>query len=452
MFSYKRILFTSIALAATLCLPISAENILNIEGGEATSVGIYVKELSSGKVLVDHNSELALTPASVTKALTSATALSVLGSDFHFTTTVGYSGTRSGSHCNGNLVINASGDPTIGSKQFKSTASFTDSIITSLKQLGITSFSGTVVIRESMLDQGPVPQWEIEDVAWPYGAGLHAFNYAGNTVFVNPNTGKSRPESNLRVTLLPASEKDGNDMLRGVNSQNLTVWGTPNSRKNRNWSLETTIPDPAEVYAELLISRLKNAGISISTKKAKVNNDNIELVYRHISPCLDDICRDLMKRSDNLFAEGMLRAIAPGKSRSDCIKAEKEFWSDKRLASRFIMLSDGSGLTRSNRISPRFLGDMLEWMIKSPAASSYINYFPVAGVDGTLKSLLDKTRLKGRLAMKTGSMASVQAYAGYKLDATGHPTHIVVIMVNGFFCGRASLRKQIESFLLKTFP
>lgn len=452
MFSSKRIFITSIALTLSLCGTLSAENILNIEGGDATSVGIYVKDLSSGKVLVDHNSELALTPASVTKALTSATALSVLGSDFHFTTTVGYSGTRSGSHCNGNLVINASGDPTIGSKQFKSTASFTDSIISSLKQLGITSFSGTVVIRESMLDQGPVPQWEIEDVAWPYGAGLHAFNYAGNTVFVNPNTGKSRPESNLRVTLLPASEKDGNDMLRGVNSQNLTVWGTPNSRKNRNWSLETTIPDPAEVYAELLISRLKNAGISISTKKAKVNNDNIELVYRHISPCLDEICRDLMKRSDNLFAEGMLRAIAPGKSRSDCIKAEKEFWSDKGLASRFVMLSDGSGLTRSNRISPRFLGDMLEWMIKSPAASSYINYFPVAGVDGTLKSLLEKTRLKGRLAMKTGSMASVQAYAGYKLDATGHPTHIVVIMVNGFFCGRASLRKQIESFLLKTFP
>ena len=452
MFDNTRILTIVAAFAVAFSQAVSAENILNIEGGEASSVGIYVKDLASGKVIVDHNSTLALTPASVTKALTSATALSMLGPDFRFTTTIGYSGSRSGSHCNGNLVINASGDPTIGSKQFKSTASFTDSIISALKRIGITSFSGTVVIREAMLDQGPVPQWEIEDVAWPYGAGLHAFNYAGNTVFVNPNTGKSRPESNLHVTLLPASEKDGNDMLRGVNSQNLTVWGTPNSRKTKNWSMETTIPDPAEVYAELLISRLRNAGISISTKKAKVNNDDIEIVYSHMSPKLDDICRNLMKRSDNLFAEGMLRAIAPGKSRADCIKAEKEFWSDKGLNSRFIMLSDGSGLTRSNRISPRYLGDMLEWMIKSPEASSYINFFPVAGVDGTLKSLLDKTRLKGRLAMKTGSMASVQTYAGYKLDASGHPTHIVVIMVNGFFCGRAALRKQIESFLLKTFP
>ena len=94
---------------------------------------------------------------------------------------------------------------------------------------------------------------------------------------------------------------------------------------------------------------------------------------------------------------------------------------------------------------------MLEWWTKSPAASDYINFFPLAGIDGTLKSLLAKTRLKGRLAMKTGSMASVQAYAGYKVDAGGHPTHVVVIMVNGFFCSRSSLRKQTEAFLLDTF-
>lgn len=48
-------------------------------------------------------------------------------------------------------------------------------------------------------------------------------------------------------------------------------------------------------------------------------------------------------------------------------------------------------------------------------------------------------------------MASVQAYAGYKVDAGGHPTHVVVIMVNGFFCSRSSLRKQTEAFLLDTF-
>ncbi len=446
-----RFITLAVAVAISSAHLASAENILNIEGEEATSVGIYVKELNTGKVVIDHNSRMALTPASVTKALTSATALATLGADFTFTTTVGYSGRCYGNRCDGNLVINASGDPTIGSKQFESTAGFTDSIISSLKQMGITSFSGTVVIRESMPDQGPIPQWEIEDVAWPYGAGLYAFNYAGNTVYVNPVTGKSEPASNLRVTMLPAPENNGNDILRGVNSQNLTVWGTAKSRSNKRWNIETTIPDPAEVYANLLISKLRAAGISIKDRKANIDNSTITVVYQHKSPTLAEICHSLMKRSDNLFAEGMLRAIAPGKSRYDCIKAEKDFWSEKGLASRYVMVSDGSGLTRSNRISPQFLGDMLEWMIKSPYASTYIDFFPVAGVDGTLKSLLAKTRLKGRLAMKTGSMASVQAYAGYKLNAEGQPTHIVVIMVNGFFCGRAALNKQIETFLLRTF-
>ncbi len=451
MHYYQRLLSSAIALAIAAASLVSAQCPLKIEGADAASIGIYVKDLTSGKVLVDYNSNQALTPASVTKALTSATALSMLGADFRFTTTVGCSGDISGGRCSGNLVINASGDPTIGSKQFRRAEAFTDSVIAAVRRAGIKSFGGTVVIRENMLDQGPVPQWEIEDVAWPYGVGLHAFNYAGNTVYVNPVTGKSVPESNLKVTLLPASDKDGNDMLRGINSQNLTVWGTAKSRNMKNWRLETTIPDPAEVYAGLLIAKLNNAGISIGNKKSKADNNKIKVLYLHESPELRAICRDLMKRSDNLFAEGMLRAILPGKSRADCIKAEKEFWNNNDVSTRYVMVSDGSGLTRSNRMSARFLGNMLEWMIKSPAASDYINFFPLAGIDGTLKSLLAKTRLKGRLAMKTGSMASVQAYAGYKVDAGGHPTHVVVIMVNGFFCSRSSLRKQTEAFLLDTF-
>lgn len=439
----------AILLISSLRAP--AENFLGIDGGEATSVGVYVREIATGKVVAEHNSSLALTPASVTKAITTATALSILGPEFSFITPVGLSGEIQGRRCSGNLVIDASGDPTIGSKQFESSAGFTDSIIAALKSRGITGIAGTVVIREAMVDQGPVPQWEIEDLAWPYGAGLFAFNYAGNTVNVYPVTGKSSPASNLRVTLKPSIDDGGTDVLRGAGSQNLTVWGNAKSRKNKAWCVETTIPDPAEVYASLLISKLKSAGISVSEKKANVDNNKKATIYTHRSPQLRHVGRDLMKRSDNLFAEGVLRAIEPGKSRSECIKTEKKFWKDNGMSMDNTMVSDGSGLTRSNRVSARFLGDMLTWMIKSPNAQDYIEYFPVAGIDGTLKSFLAKSPLKGRLALKTGSMASVQAYAGYKLDAQGHPTHVVVIMVNGFFCGRTALRKQIEKFLLTTF-
>ena len=83
--------------------------------------------------------------------------------------------------------------------------------------------------------------------------------------------------------------------------------------------------------------------------------------------------------------------------------------------------------------------------------SDYIALFPKTGCDGTLKNFLSKSRLKGQLALKTGSMDGVQCYGGYKLNENGEPTHIVVIMVNNFFCKRKELRKEIERLLLQIF-
>ena len=80
---------TTLAAAALLIsctLNTWAENILGIDGEESTSVGIYIKDLTTGDVLVDHNSQLALTPASVMKAVTTASALSINGPDRCFTT------------------------------------------------------------------------------------------------------------------------------------------------------------------------------------------------------------------------------------------------------------------------------------------------------------------------------------------------------------------------------
>ena len=103
--------------AATLVIfSVGANNILDIEGGDYTSVGIYIKSLDDNKVLVNENATTALTPASVTKAVTSATALQLLGSDFCFTTPVELNGGRSAANratWEGTIVINASGDPTI---------------------------------------------------------------------------------------------------------------------------------------------------------------------------------------------------------------------------------------------------------------------------------------------------------------------------------------------------
>ncbi len=69
-----------------------------------------------------------------------------------------------------------------------------------------------------------------------------------------------------------------------------------------------------------------------------------------------------------------------------------------------------------------------------------------------MRGFLSDSYLKGSIALKTGSVSSVQAYAGYKLDAEGNPTHVIVVLVNGFFCPRRDVREATEALLERTFP
>jgi len=74
---------------------------------------------------------------------------------------------------------------------------------------------------------------------------------------------------------------------------------------------------------------------------------------------------------------------------------------------------------------------------------------PRSGKSGTLRSFLKGTPLENRIWAKTGSMNGVQSYAGYAVDAHGVPTHVVVIMVNGFKEERSKLKKKLESLLIE---
>lgn len=439
--------FCFIALVLLLANSTVSANNYEIEGGESAAIGVYIKSLDDNRVIVNENASIGLTPASVTKIVTSATCLNILGPDFRFKTKVSLSGELASKGIwNGNLIIEGSGDPSIDNPDMK-LSGFTDSIIASLKQNGISTIKGSIIIKDNMPDAGPIPQWEVEDIAWPYGAGLYGFNYAGNFVKVFPNSGRTVPQSSLEIEL---RSSDRTDLLRGINSDNLIVWGSKKNQQNPKWSVNATVPNPSAVYKTLLSKRLAGAGIKVEELKIEASTPS-KTLYIHNSPSLRDLCRDLMKRSDNLFAEGILRALQPNESRKKCLKREKDFWIENGVDANLTIINDGSGLTRANRISPIFLGNILEYMYKSNLSETFIDLFPISGIDGTLKNFLENTRLKGRLALKTGSVSNVQSYAGYRLDSEGKATHIVVIMVNGFTCPRKELKKSIENYLLNIF-
>ncbi|MDE5962193.1 MAG: D-alanyl-D-alanine carboxypeptidase, partial [Duncaniella sp.] len=164
-----------------------------------------------------------------------------------------------------------------------------------------------------------------------------------------------------------------------------------------------------------------------------------------------EIMQSLMFRSDNLMAEGMLRALTPGGTRADAIMEEQAVWSMAGISAHGINIVDGSGLSRDNRLTARFLGDVYTYMATDSFSNDYLILFPKAGFDGTMKNFLVSTPLAGRVAMKTGSMKGVQRYGGYLFDENGFPTHVMVFMANNFRCSRAALKKEIERLLLEKF-
>lgn len=442
----------ALIISLTVGLNSASAQLLGIEGEQATSVGVYIQDLTSGEALYDYNSEIAMTPASVMKSVTTATALSLLGDNFRFATTVELrGGFLADKSWQGDLVIRSSGDPTLESENFEENLGFCDSICASLRRIGVKKINGTIVVEQTLKDAGPVAQWEIEDIAWPYGAGLFGLNYMDNTCLLYPVSGKTKPYvPGLEITI---KETDGlNDLLRGVNSNKLTVYRNRKIAKYNKWAVATTMPDPSAVFVAQLKSVLRSAGIGVGQKALADSEAEIRNIYTHFSPASAEIMRSLMFRSDNLFAEGVLRMLAPEGSRKDAIEKEKALWNKRGIDSNFALIFDGSGLARGNRLQARFIADVLEYMATDESMSrTYVSFFPKAGMDGTMKSFLEKSPLKGKIALKTGSMNAVQSYAGYKLDDDGKPTHVIVVLVNGFFCKRAELKKSIENLLIETF-
>lgn len=417
---------------------------------KGAAVGIYIAPVDSdAPVTVDYNSDMRLTPASVMKAITTATALLELGTEFRWETTASVSGALVDGTLQGNVTVQCTGDPTLESRFFADNRGFCTELAAALGHYGCRSVAGQLKIDQSRFyDSGVNPSWEIEDVAWDYGAGLYGANFRDNSFLLMLPECKVQP-SVPGLNVVDRTVFGTGELLlsRGVGSDLLIAEGICRERGVRVWC---SMPDPAKVMWFEADSTLRACGIDVDGGAIEDAGPE-EVIMRHRSPRLAEVLRSLMVRSDNLMAEGVLRALAPEGTRSDAIKRMREIWKSRGIDLADTRILDGSGLARANAVSPRQIGSVLQWMARSSCSDDYVALFPKAGVDGTLRTFMAKSPHRCRFALKTGSMGGVQCYAGYRLDSTdGKPTHVVVVMVNNFTGSRAVLRKEVERMLSET--
>ncbi len=121
--------------------------------------------------------------------------------------------------------------------------------------------------------------------------------------------------------------------------------------------------------------------------------------------------------SQNLHAELALRAVARARRNVGSFEAGREemrtFLAEAGVEAGSYTLSDGSGLSRLDLVTPSAVVKLLRHMYQSPARQNFISLLPVGGLDGTLRARFADGPAAGRIHAKTGSLSHVSALSGY---------------------------------------
>lgn len=375
----------------------AVERFVKTCGIRPESVAVKIVDLKEEETVAEHNQATPLVPASIMKSVTTAALLDKCGIDYRYHTRIFIDGPLDMGILRGNLVISGAGDPSVNSSEEPYGQDIIEEITDALRLAGINKIEGKIIVDESEFAGPSRPEsWMKADFSQSYGTGFHSFNFQNNA------------------------------------------------------SGKYSVENPSSVFIKRLMAVLRSVDISVDSKE--LGEGTRTQIFDHVSPPIDEIMRSCMMRSDNLFAESMLRTYGKieggdGSTENAAVR-EYAYWVDKKMPMEGVTIIDGSGLSRSNRVTADFMTGVLSHMSED---ADYASFFPLAGQEGTLKKFLAETPLDSYIAMKTGSMKGIQCYAGYKLDDDYAPTHTVVIMMNEITGSRDMAKKAAERMLLEIF-
>lgn len=432
------------------------------------SITFYAIHLSNGKEIAALNEEKSLTPASVTKVFSTASALSVLGKDKTFKTTLEYDGTiDSNGVLNGNLYIRGGGDPTLGSPLFykENPLLFIKNWAEAIKnKSGIKEIKGSIIADVSLFENNIPGGWAWGDIGNYYGAGTHALSIYDNTYELefdtrnpqNPvlkNIYPKLPDYDLTNELETSTKQNDNSVIYGFpDSDERTIKGSIPSGK-ATFKVKGATPKPDKLVVWLLKEELKKQNVLFSSDTFILKIDlEKKIIHEHISPPLADIINQTNMKSINSYAECLLNHIAltkyPQASTSLGLDVMYQFLKDNKVKTEGLYLTDGSGLSRSNAIAAVHLVQVLQLMYNDKANfETFKKSLPVAGKSGSIANICKGTSAEGRVFAKSGYMSRVRSYAGYVTTIKGEEIAFAVI-VNNYNCSPAEMKAKIEKLFI----
>lgn len=420
--------------------------------------GVYVYSLTRRRVLYNHDGDHWFTPASNAKLFTLAAALQLLGPNFQFHTVLRSSAAPdSAGVIAGDLVIEGAGDPSLGCRPYpyrpdpEPPALPCDPMLVPrelaqrLRARGVTRITGKVIGDASYFSYDPYPPgWSFGDRVWDYGAPVSALTLNDNTRYLTITPAAAGAPAQLRFDpALPPADGEIETAIVTTDAGGKTALRIRLDPANNAPILEGTIAAdakpllealavrrPANYAAALLRAALETAGITVGgyAQARLVPSTAAAPTYELTtwdSPPLAEILQATAKVSQNLEAELMLRVL--GKLRGDPSTDELEAGRDVRrqffigagLDASDADLVDGSGLARTDLVTPAGIVRLLRYMDAQPDAAIWRGLLPIAGEDGTLDHRFRGTAAAGNLRAKTGSLSHVYSLSGYLTTRRG---------------------------------
>ncbi len=434
--------FLAIVAMALASFPVSAAlpepmaKALRETGVPEGAVSLYVREVGQTTPLIEHRSRAAMNPASTMKIVTTLVGLDVLKSDFSWKTLFLTNASKRGDVLNGALIIKGSGDP-------KFLREHLETAIAALRAQGIREIRGDILLdrtRFARVTHDP-SQFDAQPLR-PYNVGpdalLFNFKSVGFKFSVLPNNTVSVTTDGPLPDGLTVSNtlRSGAGLCADWRTKVEAVFDTQGNRANaafggmypvdcgdKDWYV--SLFDHTGLLAGTFARLWRDTGGLWTGKMGEgVAPKSARVLYAHSSAPLASMVTDINKFSNNVMARQLLLSIDAEINKRPALakrggRTIREWAKQRGFELPDVVIENGSGLSRVERISAHSMGSLLEYGLTAPYASDFVSSLPLAATDGTLSKRFVNQLADGRAYLKTGTLTGVKALAGYLLLPDG---------------------------------
>ncbi|ABF07394.1 serine-type D-Ala-D-Ala carboxypeptidase/endopeptidase (penicillin-binding protein 4) [Cupriavidus metallidurans] len=437
--------------AARTGLPATVTTALRRAHVPLSAASFYVIKVGAPRPRVSWNAEAPMNPASTMKLVTTFAGLQLLGPDYRWLTSL-YADGQPGPDgvINGNVYLRGRGDPKLVPEEMAK-------LVNTARSTGATAINGDLVLDRSFFADTQDNSYTIDgETQRAYNVNPDALLYAFKTltftitpdaagravdVAVTPALAQLRVDN--RLTLV--NGRCGDWRARANPSITPQSDGTIVAAFDGNYSADcgehvvnlATLSHSDFIWGGFVAEWQAAGGRFVRPPGLRGGTvpRGAFLLARHYGQPLGEIVRDINKFSNNVMARQLFLTIGAEIDRSGPASTEKSTRVIKRWLSRQgldmpdLVLENGSGLSREERISAYDMARLLQQALASNVGPVLMDSLPILGVDGTLRNRLTRANAAGNAYLKTGTLQDVRALAGY-VDALDGQRYVVVAYIN----------------------